>query len=451
MGYMVCDVQYGGRITDGLDTQLFQTYGQLWIQEPIFQQQYTFIHIPNFHHQYTIPDATEHVQYMKDIGDIPSKDTPQIFGLHLNADITFRKKESSEMLATLMETQPKDSAGGAGLSREDIVKEKIEKDLLPIIPNDFNFIEVDDKIKVLKGGNKSIVPDKQMNLMPLNLFLKQELERFQKILDIVRTMLIAMIDAIEGSTIMTPELVSAIDAVFDFRVPRKWQYDPTGAEISWMTPNLAGWIKGLTDRHYQLHSWVNKERPPSFWLTGFFNPQGFLTAMKQEVSRAKKGWALDEVEYDTEPTKEVIQSDDGRIDGMKLSHPQEGVYIHGLYIEGAGWNNGQKALDDSQPGKLYQSFPIMLVTAVYVPRNDKEKDKPAMGGRGGKMDVSEKRKKFYDCPVYKYPKRSDKYLVFRVLLRPEGQNYPNVTLLNKNMTPPIKWKLAGVSLLCSKE
>ena len=31
------------------------------------------------------------------------------------------------MLATLMETQPKDSAGGAGLSREDIVKEKIEK------------------------------------------------------------------------------------------------------------------------------------------------------------------------------------------------------------------------------------------------------------------------------------------------------------------------------------
>lgn len=81
-----------------------------------------------------------------------------------------------------------------------------------------------------------------------------------------------MIDAIEGSTIMTPDIVDSINAVFDFRVPRKWQFDPTGAEISWMTLSLAGWIKGLIDRHFQLSNWINKERPQSFWITGFFNP-----------------------------------------------------------------------------------------------------------------------------------------------------------------------------------
>lgn len=111
-----------------------------------------------------------------------------------------------------------------------------------------------------------------MNMMPLNIFLKQELGRFQTILNIVRTMLISMIDAIEGSTIMTPDIVDSINAVFDFRVPRKWQFDPTGAEISWMTLSLAGWIKGLIDRHFQLSNWINKERPQSFWITGFFNP-----------------------------------------------------------------------------------------------------------------------------------------------------------------------------------
>lgn len=89
---------------------------------------------------------------MEDIELIPSKDSPTIFGLHTNADLTFRLKESNAMLATLLDTQPKDASSGGGLSREDQVKEKIEKDLLPSIPNDFNFIDVDDKIKILKGG-----------------------------------------------------------------------------------------------------------------------------------------------------------------------------------------------------------------------------------------------------------------------------------------------------------
>merc|ERR1712072_580725 len=128
---------------------------------------------------------------------------------------------------------------------------------------------------------------------------------FQRILTIVRKTMIDMIDAIDGTISMTPDIVSAIDAVYDFRVPRSWQYDPTGVERSWLTPSLAGWLKGLLDRHYQLNNWISKERPPSFWLTGFFNPQGFLTAMKQEVTRQNKAkqWSLDDVEYETEVQK----------------------------------------------------------------------------------------------------------------------------------------------------
>ena len=55
----------------------------------------------------------------------------------------------------------------------------------------------------------------------------------------------------------------------------------------------------------------------------------------------------------------------------------------------------------------------------------------------------------YFCPVYKYPKRNDKYLIFRVNLKcdvPGGAN-----ALSKGVTPPMKWKLMGVALLCSKE
>jgi len=56
---------------------------------------------------------------MEEIEQIPPKDAPTIFGLHTNADLTFRLKESNEMLATLLDTQPKDASSGSGLSRED--------------------------------------------------------------------------------------------------------------------------------------------------------------------------------------------------------------------------------------------------------------------------------------------------------------------------------------------
>jgi len=42
MQYMVCEVQYGGRITDGLDREMFKTYGEMWVQDVVFQPHYCF-------------------------------------------------------------------------------------------------------------------------------------------------------------------------------------------------------------------------------------------------------------------------------------------------------------------------------------------------------------------------------------------------------------------------
>lgn len=176
--------------------------------------------------------------------------------------------------------------------------------------------------------------------------------------------------------------------------------------------------------------------------------------MKQEVARTKKdkgGWALDEVVYDTEVTRDVISNDDGRIENIKLQTPTEGVLIHGLFLEGGGWNKSEKRLEDSEPKQLYCTFPIMHVTAAFQPRNVKENERNPMGGGASKFktDIATKIKTWYDCPIYKYPRRSDRYLIFRTYLKPEGQNA--VAPATKGMTPANKWKLCGVALICCKE
>lgn len=97
-------------------------------------------------------------------------------------------------------------------------------------------------------------------------------------LDIVRVTMKDLVLAIDGQIIMTTEILETIGNIFDFRVPKKWTLDPTGSvEISWLSPTLGGWMKGLNDRWFQLDNWLRKGRPPSFWLTGYYNQQGFLT------------------------------------------------------------------------------------------------------------------------------------------------------------------------------
>lgn len=66
---------------------------------------------------------------MQVIEELPGQESPEIFGLHPNADLTFRTLQVQAAVQIIMDTQPKGAGGGGGLSREEIV-DRICEDLL---------------------------------------------------------------------------------------------------------------------------------------------------------------------------------------------------------------------------------------------------------------------------------------------------------------------------------
>jgi len=297
--YMVGQVQYGGRVTDDLDRRLLMAYTEAWLSPSTLSSSFTFnpeicinkVAMAGF--VYKVPTYLETEEYLGFISKMPEVDSPEVLGLHPNADLTFRFKEVTQLLNTILETQPKQSGGaGGGKSREDLVFEKCEE-LFASIPADYIEDEYEDRISALGGYE-----------IPLNIFLYQEVQRLQNAILKVRNTLIVVMQAIRGEVVVTADILDSINAIFDARVPRIWLYSPAGDELSWLAPNLGVWFGGLIQRDMQYRNWLASGRPHSFWMAGFFNPQGFLTAVQQEITRSHKAenWALDTVGLTSEVT-----------------------------------------------------------------------------------------------------------------------------------------------------
>merc|ERR1712216_610253 len=82
--------------------------------------------------------------------------------------------------------------------------------------------------------------------------------------------------------------------------------------------------------------------------------------MKQEVTRRHKAdaWALDDVVYHTDVT--TMQDDHH----CKAPAP-EGLYVHGLFLDGGAWNRHDKMLIEQEPKKLFVPLPVLQVSGTY--------------------------------------------------------------------------------------
>ncbi|VEL23056.1 unnamed protein product [Protopolystoma xenopodis] len=132
---MIGEVQYGGRVTDDYDKRLLNTYARVWFSENMFGDAF------EFYKGYKIPRCRTLEDYRSKIDTLPLVDSPECFGLHSNADITYQTNNTDAMLSTIVNIQPKDSGGGGGETRESVVY-RLAEDMLQKLPQDYNPYEV---------------------------------------------------------------------------------------------------------------------------------------------------------------------------------------------------------------------------------------------------------------------------------------------------------------------
>ena len=63
------------------------------------------------------------------VEDLPAQESPELFGMHANADLTFRTLSVQAAVSLVLDTRPQGGGGGGGLSREDTV-DRVCEDLL---------------------------------------------------------------------------------------------------------------------------------------------------------------------------------------------------------------------------------------------------------------------------------------------------------------------------------
>lgn len=111
--------------------------------------------------------------YLDYISGLPVTDTPEVFGLHGNADITYQINTANGILDTILSVQPKEGGSQGGETRESIVY-SLAEDMLEKLPPAYNSFEVKEALQRMGA------------LQPMNIFLRQEIDRVQRVLKEVR-------------------------------------------------------------------------------------------------------------------------------------------------------------------------------------------------------------------------------------------------------------------------
>jgi dynein heavy chain len=387
--YIFGEIMYGGHIVNDFDRCLANTYLEFYMKEELLDETEMFpFNDEEKNTSFMCPAPTSFDKYLEHIDTTLTQDTPIAFGLHPNAEIDFRTTQSNIIMTTLLELQPREGGSGEGAMSPDEIAQGVTTDII-------------DRFNEKKFDTEDISRSLEDQGPYQNVFL-QEMEVMNNLLSEIMRSLKELMLGFAGELTISDAMDTLKSSLFLDNIPATWY------KRAWPSMRkLATWLLDFQMRLAQLEEWTNNplEIPKVTWVSGFVNPQSFLTAICQ-VTAQKNQWELDKLITWTDITKKYNAEE-------VESHSRDGAYIIGLSMQGARWDSQGGLLERSKPKEMFFRMPVINVKAVAI-------------------DKVETNAAFYVCPSYKTTQRGPTYVFCAQL---------------KTKANPGKWVLAGVAMI----
>ncbi|XP_075781391.1 dynein axonemal heavy chain 14 isoform X1 [Pelodiscus sinensis] len=493
--YMTGEVAYGGRVTDHWDRRCLLSILNNFYNPAVLQEDFVYT-IDGIYRPVSATDSLQDCRaYLE---SLPDTDSPELFGMHTCAERAFLESQAQTFIGTIVSMQPgisMDTIISGGKSQDELVLE-MASDILRQLPltveeQDTELTpgtEHSSKIKTTLGSIMSgpiwaaLAKDARGHDPFINsallTVLRQEIDRFNHLLSVITMSLHSLQQAMKGEIILTTGLEELHNSVLKSKVPEFWQ------PYSYMSvKSLGSWIDDLIVRVNFFAVWASQAitsiqlrynnimmlqkqakpagisfssptgekpnistnsiqgHPSRFWLSGFFFPQGFLTAVLQDYAR-QNGISVDSLTFGHSllPTSHEEES---KLIAVKRKQniiqtafkgsppPEHGVVVFGLYIDGARWNPTTSVLEEPFLSDRFYSLPEM----VFLPQQ-------VIQARHTCLDEEQRELMHYECPLYQTPQRSG-------ILLTTGLSTNFVTTLSlPTLRTPSHWVTRGVAMLC---